>query len=349
MASHDFHRLTVAAVDPLTDDSAAVTFTVPAELRETFAFSAGQWLTVRLGEERRSYSICAPAGRPPRIGVRVLAGGAVSGQLVHSLSAGDVLDVQAPSGTFSPDTTVAADHVLVAAGSGITPVLSIAASVLEGHPDSTVTLIYGNRRSDSVMFVDDVADLKDAHPARMRLVHVLSREPQEVELFSGRLDAAKLRALLPATVDVGSVDHWWLCGPYGMVTDAIAVLDELGVDPDAVHRELFFVGEDPPQQSRPADAPVGVGAEVTVVLDGRRTVSTVAPGVTVLDGAQRNRPDLPFACKGGVCGTCRALVTEGAVTMRRNYALEAAEVAQGYVLTCQAMPTTDVVTVDFDT
>ena len=349
MASHDFHRLTVAAVDPLTDDSAAVTFTVPAELRETFAFSAGQWLTVRLGEERRSYSICAPAGRPPRIGVRVLAGGAVSGQLVHSLSAGDVLDVQAPSGTFSPDTTVAADHVLVAAGSGITPVLSIAASVLEGHPDSTVTLIYGNRRSDSVMFVDDVADLKDAHPARMRLVHVLSREPQEVELFSGRLDAAKLRALLPATVDVGSVDHWWLCGPFGMVTDAMAVLDELGVDPAAVHRELFFVGEDPPQQGRPADAPVGVGAEVTVVLDGRRTVSTVAPGVTVLDGAQRNRPDLPFACKGGVCGTCRALVTEGAVTMRRNYALEAAEVEQGYVLTCQAVPTTDVVTVDFDT
>lgn len=349
MASHDFHRLTVAAVDPLTDDSAAVTFTVPAELRETFAFSAGQWLTVRLGEQRRSYSICAPAGGAPRIGVRVLPGGAVSGQLVHSLSAGDVLDVQAPSGTFSPDTTVAADHVLVAAGSGITPMLSIAASVLEGHPESTVTLIYGNRRSDSVMFVDDVADLKDAHPARMRLVHVLSREPQEVELFSGRLDAAKLRALLPATVDVGSVDQWWLCGPFGLVTDAVAVLEELGVDPAAVHRELFFVGEDPPQQGRPADAPVGVGAEVTVVLDGRRTVSTVAPGVTVLDGAQRNRPDLPFACKGGVCGTCRALVTEGAVTMRRNYALEAAEVEQGYVLTCQAVPTTDAVTVDFDT
>ena len=349
MASHDFHRLTVAAVDPLTDDSAAVTFTVPAELRETFAFSAGQWLTVRLGEQRRSYSICAPAGGAPRIGVRVLPGGAVSGQLVHSLSAGDVLDVQAPSGTFSPDTTVAADHVLVAAGSGITPMLSIAASVLEGHPESTVTLIYGNRRSDSVMFVDDVADLKDAHPARMRLVHVLSREPQEVELFSGRLDAPKLRALLPATVDVGSVDQWWLCGPFGLVTDAVAVLEELGVDPAAVHRELFFVGEDPPQQGRPADAPVGVGAEVTVVLDGRRTVSTVAPGVTVLDGAQRNRPDLPFACKGGVCGTCRALVTEGAVTMRRNYALEAAEVEQGYVLTCQAVPTTDAVTVDFDT
>lgn len=348
MASHEFHRLTVAAVDPLTDDSAAVTFTVPDELRETFAFSAGQWLTVRLGEQRRSYSICAPAGRAPRIGVRVLAGGAVSGQLVHALSPGDVLDVQAPSGTFTPDTTVAADHVLVAAGSGITPVLSIAASVLEGHPDSTVTLIYGNRRSDSVMFVDDVADLKDAHPARMRLVHVLSREAQEVELFSGRLDAAKLRALLPATVDVGSVDHWWLCGPFGMVTDAIAVLDELGVDPAAVHRELFFVGADPPQQGRPADAPVGVGAAVTVVLDGRRTVSTVAPGVTVLDGAQQNRPDLPFACKGGVCGTCRALVTEGAVTMRRNYALEAAEVEQGYVLTCQAVPTTDAVTVDYD-
>ena len=348
MARGEFHPLTVTAVDVLTDDSAAVTFTVPAELREAFAFTPGQSLTVRLGEERRSYSICAPAGRAPRIGVRELAGGAVSGRLVHQLRAGDVLDVQAPSGSFTPDTTVAADHVLVAAGSGITPVLSIAASVLAGHPGSTVTLVYGNRRSDSVMFADDVADLKDAHPARMRLVHVLSREPQEVELFSGRLDAAKLRALLPATVDVVSVDHWWLCGPFGMVTDAVAVLDELGVDPAAVHRELFFVGEDPPEQALHPEVPAGPGAEVTVVLDGRRTVSTVAPGFTVLDGVQRTRSDLPFACKGGVCGTCRALVTDGTVTMRRNYALEAAEVEQGYVLTCQAVPTTDAVTVDFD-
>ncbi|MEO6880887.1 MAG: FAD-binding oxidoreductase, partial [Mycobacteriaceae bacterium] len=239
MARHDFHPLTVAGVQALTEDSAAVTFTVPEGLRAQFAFAAGQSLTVRLGDERRTYSICAPAGAAPRIGVRELAGGAVSGRLVHELRAGDVLDVQAPSGTFSPDTTVAAEHVLIAAGSGITPVLSIAASVLQGNPGSTVTLVYGNRRSDSVMFADEVADLKDAFPARVQLVHVLSREPQEVELFSGRLDAAKLRALLPVTVDVGAVDHWWLCGPFGMVTDAVEVLGELGVDPASVHRELF--------------------------------------------------------------------------------------------------------------
>ncbi len=348
MARHDFHPLTVSAVQALTDDSAAVTFTVPDALRSQFAFAAGQSLTVRLGDERRTYSICAPAGAAPRIGVRELAGGAVSGRLVHELRAGDVLDVQAPSGTFSPDTSVAAEHVLVAAGSGITPVLSIAASVLQGHPDSSVTLVYGNRRSDSVMFADEVADLKDAFPARVQLVHVLSREPQEVELFSGRLDAEKLRALLPVTVDISAVDHWWLCGPFGMVTDAVEVLGELGVSPAAVHRELFFVGEDPPEQEHHVEALAGPGAEVTVVLDGRRTVSTVEPGTTVLDGAQRNRPDLPFACKGGVCGTCRALVIDGEVTMRRNYALEDAEVEQGYVLTCQAIPTTDTVTVDYD-
>ena len=348
MARTDFHALTVAAVDQLTDDSAAVTFTVPAELIEEFAFLPGQSLTIKVGDERRSYSICAPAGDAPRIGVREVAGGAVSGWLVHELRPGQVVEVQAPAGSFTPDLAAGGNHVLIAAGSGITPMLSIAGSVLEAHPDATVTLLYGNRRTDSVMFADDVADLKDAHPARMRLVHVLSREPQEVELFSGRLDAAKLRALLPATLDVDGVDHWWLCGPFGMVTDAIEVLGELGVDRSRIHRELFYVGDDPPDEARHPDAPAGPGAEVTVVLDGRSTTVTVAPDVAVLDGAQKVRPDLPFACKGGVCGTCRALVTHGEVRMRRNYALEQSEVDAGYVLTCQALPVTDTVTIDFD-
>ena len=348
MSRTQFHRLTVSAVDALTDDSAAVTFAVPSELGPTFAFAPGQSLTVKVGDERRSYSICAPAGNAPRIGVREVAGGAVSGWLVHEVRAGDVVEVQAPAGSFTPDLTAPGHHVLVAAGSGITPMLSIAASVLAAHESSTVTLLYGNRRTDSVMFADDVADLKDAHPARMRLVHVLSREPQEVELFSGRLDAAKLRALLPAALDVDAVDHWWLCGPFGMVTDAMAVLTELGVPTDRVHRELFYVGDDPPTEARHDDPPPGPGAEVTVVLDGRSTTVTVAPDVPVLDGAQKVRPDLPFACKGGVCGTCRALVTDGEVRMRRNYALEQREVDAGYVLTCQALPVTDRVTVDFD-
>jgi ring-1,2-phenylacetyl-CoA epoxidase subunit PaaE len=344
----DFHPLTVARVEALTDDSAAVTFAVPDALRSTFAFAPGQSLTVRRGDERRSYSICAPAGRPPRIGVREVAGGAVSGWLVHDVREGDVVDVQAPAGTFSPDLTVPGDHVLIAAGSGITPMISIAGSVLAASGDATVTLFYGNRRSGSVMFADDVADLKDAYPARMRVIHVLSRELQEVELFNGRLDADRLRTLLPVTVDVGGVDHWWLCGPFGMVTDALEVLAELGVDRTRVHRELFYVEDAPPAEVHHVDAPPGAGAEVTVVLDGRTSTVTVPTGMAVLDGAQRVRPDLPFACKGGVCGTCRARLTEGEVTMRRNYALEADELAAGYVLTCQAVAVTDTVTVDYD-
>ena len=343
-----FHPLAVQSVESLTDDSAAVTFAVPPELRAAFAFSAGQSLTVRVGDERRSYSICAPVGQPPRIGVREVAGGAVSGWLVHQLRPGDVIDVQAPSGSFTPELGVPGRHVLVAAGSGITPMMSIAASLLAGSADTTVTLLYGNRRAGSVMFADAVADLKDAYPSRMLLVHVLSREPQEVELFNGRLDGNKLRALLPATVDVPAVDHWWLCGPYGMVTGALEVLEELGVPAHQVHRELFYVEDDPPQLAAHEEGRPGVGAEVSMVLDGRRSVVTVPPDTVVLDAAQKVRADLPFACKGGVCGTCRALVTKGKVRMRHNYALDQAEVDAGYVLTCQSLPVSDSVSIDYD-
>ncbi len=226
--------------------------------------------------------------------------------------------------------------------------MSIAASVLAANAESTVTLFYGNRRTDSVMFADEVSDLKDAYPARMRLVHVLSREAQEVELFNGRLDAAKLRTLLPVTVDVDAVDHWWLCGPFGMVTDAMDVLSDLGVERSRMHRELFYVEPEPPAEVHHVDAVAGPGAEVTVVLDGRSSTVTVAPDTAILDAAQKSRPDLPFACKGGVCGTCRALVRDGEVTMRRNYALEDDEVEAGYVLTCQALPISDTITVDYD-
>ena len=344
----DFHCLTVKRVERLTDDSAAITLLVPDDLADAFAFAAGQSLTVRRGEERRTYSICAPAGAAPRIGVREVAGGAVSGWLVHTLKAGDTLEVQVPSGTFTPDLSVPGRHVLIAAGSGITPMMSIAASVLAADDKSTVTLLYGNRRSDTVMFADEVADLKDAHPARMQIVHVLSREPQEVELHSGRLDAARLTARLPATVDVPAVDHWWLCGPFAMVTDAIEVLRELGVDPGRIHRELFWVGDEPPLEATHDDAPVGEGASLTVILDGRSSTLTLPAGTPVLDGAQKARPDLPFACKGGVCGTCRARVTSGAAVMRRNYALEQREIDAGYVLTCQALPQTEEITVDYD-
>jgi len=344
----EFHRLTVARVDPLTPDSAAVTFDVPTRLAEKFTFAPGQWLTIRSGGERRSYSICAAKGRAPRIGVREVAGGAVSGWLVREVRAGDEIEVAEPSGSFTPDLETPGQHVMIAAGSGITPILSIAGSVLTAHDGSAVTLLYGNRHTDSVMFADEIADLKDAYPARICLVHLLSREPQEVELFNGRLDAGKLRSLLPVTVEVAAVDHWWLCGPFGMVEDAIGVLTSLGVARDRIRRELFYVEEEPPAEAKHAEAPAGPGAEVTVLLDGRSSTTTVEPGTPILDGALRVRPDLPFACKGGVCGTCRALLVKGEVTMRRNYALEREELEAGYVLTCQALPASDQITVDYD-
>ncbi len=350
-ARRQFRELTVARVDALCDDAAAVTFDVPGELAGEFRFLPGQSLTLRRvvcgQDERRSYSICAAAGQPLRIGVREVPGGALSGWLVREVRPGDRVEVQPPAGSFTADLEAPGRHVLIAAGSGITPVLSIVSSALR-NPRSEATLLYGNRRADTVMFADEIADLKDSYPVRLQLAHVLSREPQEVELFSGRLDAARLERLLPELCVVDSIDHWWLCGPYGMVTDAIGVLTRLGVPAARMHRELFYVEESPPEQEQHEEAPLTEGCEVTVVLDGRSTSTTIAPGVPVLDGAQRARPDLPFACKGGVCGTCRARVVSGEVRMRRNFALEQAELDAGFVLTCQSLPLSEQLTVDYD-
>ncbi|SFB56042.1 ring-1,2-phenylacetyl-CoA epoxidase subunit PaaE [Amycolatopsis marina] len=348
----DFHRLTVADVEALCDDAVAVTFDVPGDLADAYAFRAGQSLTLRRfvdgREERRSYSICAPEGAAPRIGVREVPDGLFSRWLVHDVRPGDEIEVATPTGNFTPDVDAPGHHVLIAAGSGITPVLSIAASVLR-NPASTATVLYGNRRTDTVMFADELADLKDRYPARLELVHVLSREPREADLFTGRLDAEKLRALLAVLPDSRRVDHWWLCGPFGMVEDARRVLTESAVDNARVHRELFYVDDVPPEPVRHEEAPLdGETAEVTLILDGRSTTVALPRDRAVLDGAQRSRPDLPFACKGGVCGTCRAKVTTGSVRMRRNFALEEAEVRAGFVLTCQSLPTSDELTVDYD-
>jgi ring-1,2-phenylacetyl-CoA epoxidase subunit PaaE len=347
-----FHTLTVAAVTRLCTDAVVVTFDVPGELAGDYAFRAGQSLTLRRTvdgrEERRSYSICAPEGAAPRIGVREVPDGLFSSWLVHGVRPGDEIEVATPTGTFTPDLATAGSHVLVAAGSGITPVLSIASSVLR-DPASDVTLLYGNRRTDTVMFADELADLKDRYPARLNLVHVLSREPREADIFTGRLDSAKLTALLALVPAVDAVDHWWLCGPFGMVTDAKVVLEGAGVPADRIHRELFYVDDLPPAPVRHEDAPVaGDTSDVTIVLDGRSTTVALPRDLPVLDGAQRVRPDLPFACKGGVCGTCRAKITDGQVHMRRNFALEQAEIAAGFVLTCQSLPVSDTLTVDYD-
>jgi ring-1,2-phenylacetyl-CoA epoxidase subunit PaaE len=348
-----FHFLRVAAVQRLCTDAVAIAFDVPDDLAEEFSFAPGQSLTLRRQvdghDERRSYSICSATGTRPRIGVREVPGGLFSSWLVREVKPGDLVEAMAPTGAFTPDLTTPGHHALVAAGSGITPMLSIAESVLAANDDSIVTLIYGNRRTDSVMFTDELADLKDLHPTRFQLVHVLSREPREADLLSGRLDADRLGALVEGLVDAGVPDHWWLCGPHGMVQDAQRVLTGLGVPTHLIHQELFFAEDEPVKPVRHEDGTVdGPVSQVTVVLDGRSTTSSLSRNATVLDAASRIRPDLPFACKGGVCGTCRALVIGGTAVMRRNYALEPAEVDAGYVLTCQTFPESDTLTVDFD-
>jgi ring-1,2-phenylacetyl-CoA epoxidase subunit PaaE len=352
LGNKTFRTLQVSGIQRLCNDAAAITFAVPAEHIEEFAFAPGQSITMRRfidgTERRRTYSICSPVGAQLRIGVREVPGGAFSGWLVHQLSPGDEIDVQPPAGRFAADPYMTAHHVLIAAGAGITPVLSIAASAL-ALSNSRVTVLYGNRRADTVMFSDELADLKDAYGPRVQLVHVLSREPRSADLFSGRLDRVRVRTLLEHLVPVRSVDHFWLCGPFGMVIDTQRALNDLGVDADRVHRELFFVEDSAPRPVEHAQKQaVGPLSYVTIVLDGAASTLALPRGASILDAAQRSRDDLPFACKGGVCGTCRAKITGGEVNMRRNYALEPAEVDDGFVLTCQSYPTTDTVIVDFD-
>ncbi len=347
-----FHRLLVERVDTLGADATALTFRVPPSLREAYAFEPGQSLTVKTviegQEQRRNYSICSAVGTSPRIGVREVPGGLVSSWLVHRVRPGDEIEVSTPEGTFVADPDVPARHVIVAAGSGITPNLSIASSVLQ-HPDAQVTLIYGNRRADSVMFEEELSDLKDTYRERFEIIHVLSREPRSVELFSGRLDAERLNRILTALVPVHDVDHFWLCGPFGMVTAARDVLRALDVDTARIHQELFYVDEVAPVPRRDVTARAdGAVSDVTVILDGHASVLRLPRDVPILDSAQRVRADLPFACKGGVCGTCRAKVTSGQVDMIRNYALEEYEVAAGFVLTCQSLPLSDAVAIDYD-
>jgi ring-1,2-phenylacetyl-CoA epoxidase subunit PaaE len=345
-----FHTLTVDRVDRLCEDAVAVTFAVPDELRAAYAFEAGQSLTLRRVidgvDHRRDYSICAAVGERPRVGVRLIPGGRFSEWLVNEVRPGDAVEVQTPRGSFraSPDGL---RHLCIAAGSGITPMLSIASTVLS-HPGSRVTLLYGNRTTGSVMFAEELADLKNRFGPRFELVHVLSREPRDVELFSGRLEASRLRRLLTALVPLAAVDHVWLCGPFGMIADARTVLEELGVPRERVHFELFYVDEPPPEVHRPVPAVTGETSSVTVVLDGRSTTTAMPKDRSILDSAQQTRADLPFACKGGVCGTCRAHLHAGEVDLRRNYALDDDELARGFVLTCQSHPVSDEVTVDFD-
>jgi ring-1,2-phenylacetyl-CoA epoxidase subunit PaaE len=350
-----FHPLRVAAVERLTEDSVAVTFDVPDHLRDEFRFNPGQHLSVKaagLGDDvRRNYSICAPAtGGPLKIGVKRIPDGVFSAFVADRLKPGDTLDVMTPTGTFSTrlNPTQAKRYVAVAAGSGITPVLSILATALEVEPDSTAALVYVNRRTSTIMFLEELEDLKNRFPARFQLIHVLGHEMTEVEMLSGRLDVNRFDRILDTILPVDDVDDWFLCGPLAMTDTVRGVLLDRGVPTDHVHRELFHVGTPPRRPIVDAHAPA-TGASVTVILDGRSIDLTVpADGDSILEATLRVRTDAPFACKNAVCGTCRARVIEGKVEMDANYALEPDELQRGFVLTCQAHPVTDRVVVDFD-
>jgi ring-1,2-phenylacetyl-CoA epoxidase subunit PaaE len=348
-----FHRLRVASVERLTADAVAVTFDVPPDLRAAYAFMAGQHVNVSVpgGDDvRRSYSICAPEGSGRlQIAIKRIPDGTFSAFALSELSPGDELDVMTPAGRFTPslDPANAKRYAAIAAGSGITPIISIVASILQVEPGSRVTLVYGNRTSQTVMFLDELADLKDVHRDRLHLLHVLSREARETELLSGRIDQPRFDRFLDTLVPPDTVDEWYLCGPLELVTMIRRVLLGRGVDRTHVHSELFHVGE-PPAAPPPVDRPTERSV-VTAVLDGRRsTVELAEQDETVLEAVLRVRNDAPFACRGGVCGTCRARLLDGSVAMERNFALEDDEVGSGYVLTCQSHPTTPAVSVDYD-
>jgi ring-1,2-phenylacetyl-CoA epoxidase subunit PaaE len=352
-----FHRLTVAKVERETREAVVVTFDVPPELAPQFRFAAGQHLTVRAAidgaDVRRSYSICSTEQDARlRIAVKRSPGGTFSTWANERLAAGDALEVTAPMGHFglAVDPSRARRYVAFAAGSGITPLLSIVGTTLAAEPASEFTLVYGNRASASVMFREELAALKDAHLTRFDLVHVLSREAQDVPLLHGRIDRDKADALLAHWVDLDGVDAIYLCGPDGMMR-AVADALRAGGIPEAKVRIERFAASIPKHEHKPGPppAPGHAECEVTAILDGARRTFTLEKGrESILEAGLRAGVELPYSCKGGVCSTCRAKLVEGEADMDVNFALEDYEVARGFVLTCQSYPATDKVTVDYD-
>jgi ring-1,2-phenylacetyl-CoA epoxidase subunit PaaE len=356
-----FHRLTVSRVRPLTEDSIEVTFRVPAEFEDDYRYDAGQYVAIRatLGgtELRRSYSICAaPVPGEIRVAIKRDLGGLFSTWAIENLAEGAELDVMSPEGNFTTDirADLARHYVAIAAGSGVTPVVALAHTVLERSRASQFTLVYSNRTALDTMFREELADLKDKYPARLALHHVLTRERRSSPLLSGRIDHEKLQAILDLLVRPETVDEWFICGPFELVQLCRDTLAAAGVPAEDIRFELFTTGEPSrPEGSRgrPVEVePGGAVHSITFTLDGRSsTVTTPVHGrESVLNAALRVRPDVPFACAGGVCGTCRAKVTCGTVEMEENFALEPEELERGYVLTCQSLPTSEAVSVDYD-
>jgi len=352
-----FHRLCVAKVERETRDAVAITFAVPPELAEAYRFAAGQHLTLRAAiagqDVRRSYSICSGVQDGVlRIAVKRNPGGVFSEWANEALQAGDALDVMPPLGHFNvpPAPDERRHHVGFAAGSGITPLLSLIKTTLAAEPLCEFTLFYGNRASGTVMFREELAALKDAYLTRFNLVHVLSREAQDIELLHGRIDRAKADALLAHWVDLDRVDVVYVCGPDGMMRAVADALKARGF-PEARIKIERFATSIPKHEHKAGKAPEPGHAEceVTAILDGATKTFTLRKGQeSILEAGLKAGVELPYSCKGGVCSTCRAKLTSGEVDMDVNYALEDYEVARGFVLTCQSYPATDKVTVDYD-
>jgi ring-1,2-phenylacetyl-CoA epoxidase subunit PaaE len=350
-----FHPLKVRELRPDTDEATIVCFDVPKELRETFRFTQGQYLTLRADVDgtdlRRSYSICAGLDDGElRVGIRKV--GAFSNWVNASLKEGDTIEVIPPQGHFFvPLDASAKRHYLgIAGGSGITPILSIMKTVLAREPRSSFTLIYGNRTQKSTMFKEELEDLKNKYLTRLVLHNVFSRESTESPLASGRLTREKVGEFLSTLIDPGSVDQVFVCGPYGVNDEAEAALLEAGIAPERIHIERFGVPDDrlggPKHEVRPGDAD---DATVVIVRDGlTREIRFKKTDPSILDAAGAAGLEVPFSCKSGVCCTCRAKLMEGEVRMDRNFALEPQEVAAGFVLTCQSHPLTQRVVLSFD-
>ena len=357
MSTPLFHDLTVRAIEPDTAEAVIVSFDVPPPLRETYAFTQGQYLTLRKtidGEDlRRSYSICAGVDDGElRVGVRKVAGGRFSNWINESLKPGDSIAVMAPQGRFFVplDASARRHHVGIAGGSGITPILSIMKTVLAREPQSRFTLLYANRKLASTMFKEELEDLKNRYMTRLVLHHVFSDEPTDADLNHGLMNRDKLAQFLSGPVPAAGIAHAYICGPFQMNDEAEATLLAAGVPEDRVHIERFGVapqaGGAVVHEAKPGDAEQ---AKVVIIRDGlKREIDFHKDQPSILDAASAAGLEVPFSCTSGVCGTCRAKLLEGQVRMERNFALDKAEVAGGFVLTCQAHPTTERVVLSFD-
>jgi len=355
-----FHPLKVSNIRRETQDTVSVAFEVPAELKEEYQFKQGQYLTFKHeinGEEvRRSYSICrSPLDNELRVAIKKVEGGLFSTFANESLAEGDIIETMTPMGRFytTIDPANEKHYVAFVSGSGITPVMAHMRTILQLEPKSSFTLVYGNKTTSSIIFKEEIEDLKNEYMDRLTVYNVLSREENEIPLFMGRIDSEKCTSFMKYFIQPETIDEVFICGPAPMIDAVKAQCAAVGLDRKQVHFELFA---SPLQLAQAKEAVTkvereasGFQAKVKIILDGVATEFIMdSKGENILDAAMKRGADLPFACKGGVCATCRAKIDKGTVKMDINYGLEPDELERGFVLTCQAHPTSEEVVVNFD-